>query len=294
MNRIEMVKRLINEGLSKQTLVNFTDKQLKSLCGRMLNEQPVKTTNVSLTDIDADSDEGKKAAENFLNNPNSIKPGTKFSLNEKDKGVKKPTKKQLSTLDKNKNGKIDKEDFKMLRSKKSSKEETKEELKGNQTKLDANKNGKIDKEDFKLLKKGKTEVKEGGEKWIKKAIDPSKKGSLKKALGVKKDEKIPETKLKAASKKGGKLGQRARLAMTLKKLKENYEVSEWVNDLAEKNYHPFTSKGEIMELLVKKLNETETVVPMPKKAKIGHNSVPEFMTYNAIKSSESNPTSELK
>jgi hypothetical protein len=35
-------------------------------------------------------------------------------------------------------------------------EELEEELKGNQSKIDANKNGKIDAEDFKLLKKGKT------------------------------------------------------------------------------------------------------------------------------------------
>ena len=55
-------------------------------------------------------------------------------------------------------------------------------------------------------------------KWIQKAIHPSKEGSLKKALGVKKDETIPQSKLDAAAKKGGKLGQRARFAQTLKKL----------------------------------------------------------------------------
>lgn len=58
-----------------------------------------------------------------------------------------------------------------------------------------------------------------GKKWIQKAIDPTKKGSLKKALGVGKGKKIPLDKLKAAAKKGGKVGQRARLAMTLRKLK---------------------------------------------------------------------------
>ncbi len=81
------------------------------------------------------------------------------------------------------------------------------------------------------------------------------------------------------------MGQRARLAMTLRKLKENHEVSEWINNLAETNYHPFTSKGEIMELLKRKLNEEETMVPMPKKGKIGHNGIPEFMTYDSIMSS---------
>jgi hypothetical protein len=57
------------------------------------------------------------------------------------------------------------------------------------------------------------------EKWIQKAINPSKKGALKKALGVAADQKIPVSKLAAAAKKGGKLGQRARLAQTLRKLK---------------------------------------------------------------------------
>ena len=59
-------------------------------------------------------------------------------------------------IDKNKNGKIDSEDFKLL---KKSKSEVKEKLVGKQSKIDKNKNGKIDAEDFKLLKKGKKSVK---------------------------------------------------------------------------------------------------------------------------------------
>jgi len=54
--------------------------------------------------------------------------------------------------------------------------------------------------------------------WIQKAI--KKPGSLRKALGVKKGKKIPAKKLNAAAKKPGKLGQRARLAKTLKGLKK--------------------------------------------------------------------------
>lgn len=54
------------------------------------------------------------------------------------------------------------------------------------------------------------------EDWIAGAI--KKPGALRKSLGVKKGKDIPEKKLKAAAKKKGKLGQRARLAETLKKL----------------------------------------------------------------------------
>jgi len=53
--------------------------------------------------------------------------------------------------------------------------------------------------------------------WIADAI--KKPGSLKKSLGVKKSEKIPAGKLAAAAKKPGKMGQRARLAQTLKGFK---------------------------------------------------------------------------
>ena len=54
------------------------------------------------------------------------------------------------------------------------------------------------------------------EKWIQKAI--KKPGALRASMGVKKGEKIPAKKLTAAAKKPGKMGQRARLAQTLKKL----------------------------------------------------------------------------
>lgn len=55
------------------------------------------------------------------------------------------------------------------------------------------------------------------EKWIQSAI--KKPGALRQSLGVKKGQTIPVKKLAAAAKKPGKLGQRARLAQTLKKLR---------------------------------------------------------------------------
>ena len=53
--------------------------------------------------------------------------------------------------------------------------------------------------------------------WIQKAV--KKPGALRKSLGVKKGQKLPASKLRAAAKKPGKMGQRARLAMTFKKMK---------------------------------------------------------------------------
>ena len=54
-------------------------------------------------------------------------------------------------------------------------------------------------------------------KWIQSAI--KKPGALRQELGVKKGEKIPAKKLAKAAKAKGKLGQRARLAETLKGMK---------------------------------------------------------------------------
>lgn len=53
-------------------------------------------------------------------------------------------------------------------------------------------------------------------KWISKAI--KKPGALSKQLGIPEKKDIPVKTLKKAAKKGGKLGKRSRLALTLKKL----------------------------------------------------------------------------
>ena len=55
------------------------------------------------------------------------------------------------------------------------------------------------------------------EKWIQKAI--KKPGALRSALGVKEGKTIPAKNLAKAAKAPGKMGQRARLAETLKKMK---------------------------------------------------------------------------
>ena len=54
--------------------------------------------------------------------------------------------------------------------------------------------------------------------WIAGAI--KNPGALRESLGVKKGETIPAAKLEAAAKKPGKMGQRARMAQTLKKMKK--------------------------------------------------------------------------
>ena len=82
---------------------------------------------------------------------------------------------------------------------------------------DLNDDGVVNRKDV-LKGRGVPGFKKGGGKWIQGAI--KKPGALRKSLGVKSGEKIPAKKLSAAAKKPGKLGQRARLAQTLKKLKK--------------------------------------------------------------------------
>ncbi len=83
---------------------------------------------------------------------------------------------------------------------------------------DLNNDGEVTKAD--ILKGRGVGMKKGGStsKWIQSAI--KKPGALRASMGVKKGEKIPAKKLAAAAKKPGKMGQRARLAQTLSKLKK--------------------------------------------------------------------------
>ena len=77
--------------------------------------------------------------------------------------------------------------------------------------------GKVTRAD---VLKARGVFKKGGStsKWIQSAI--KKPGALKQSLGVRKGEKIPAAKLAKAAKAPGKMGQRARLAQTLKGLKK--------------------------------------------------------------------------
>ena len=166
MKRSTLVEKLIKEGISEKTLVKFTDKQLLELSERMLSESDIM---ISKKDPLA---------------------------NQKIADAKKQNK-SIETYE----------------------EDVKEELKGNQKKLDKNHNGKIDGQDFKILK------------------------GQKKKEATKTD-------------------------------KKDKEVKEWVESLAENNYHSFTSKNEIMEMIQFKLQEAGPNV------NIGHNGIPEFMTHD--------------
>lgn len=95
-----------------------------------------------------------------------------------------------------------------------------------------------------------TEELNEAEKWIQKAI--KKPGALSKQLGVPEEENIPTKTLKSAAKKGGKLGKRARLALTLKGLrKEEIDLYDTVfSHLLDEGYADTEAAAEtIMEYM---------------------------------------------
>jgi len=53
-------------------------------------------------------------------------------------------------------------------------------------------------------------------KWIQKAI--KRPGGLHRSLGVPKGKRIPVSRIRAAAKRGGRVGRQARLALTLRKI----------------------------------------------------------------------------
>ena len=213
MRRDIIVEKLIAEGLSEKTLVKLNDKQLNELAERMLGET-ISTTMAAIQ--------------------------------------KSPTL-QAAAKDKNQILNVVGE------------EDVTEDLKGKQKKLDKNNNGKIDSQDFKILRSKKKEVKEekpsaGLSKEKKSAVVKKAKAGEdigKKGKGF---EKIAD---KAAKKYGSKeKGKKVAAAAMWKSVqREGIDTKVWVEAITENElYHNFTSKNEIIELIQNKLNESKKVV----------------------------------
>lgn len=231
MKRNEIVEKLVKEGFSEKTLVKFTDKQLTELSDRILSEQTVKGSVVMKKATTAPADV-KKMTDQGLN----------VELREKEL-----TNKQKKNIDKNNNGKIDKEDFLMLLKKK--KEEKKCE--------DCDKPHKECTCNKEYMGEGEyhEKRKEDAKDWFEK-----NKEGMKLCKGCDKPKSKCECKKDSIN-----------------------ETKNWVKNLVEKKeFHSFTSKNEIMELIEMKLSETEMMTQHGPKVKKGHNGIPEFMSYDAI------------
>ena len=104
MKRNEIVGKLLKEGFSEKTLVRFSDKQLNELADRILSEQPTTSTGAPVS-INPNNPQATAIAANLS------KQNIKTSIGEELKGNQKK-------IDKNHNGKIDGQDFKILKGQK--------------------------------------------------------------------------------------------------------------------------------------------------------------------------------
>jgi hypothetical protein len=116
--------------------------------------------------------------------------------------------------------------------------------------------------------------------WIAGAV--KRPGALHSQLGVPQGEKIPASKLAAAANAGGKLGQRARLAQTLKKMHHYASgglvegLSRIVKSSAEKKVEeefkakkPETAGGPALRARTLERAEQEAVAPAEEKYAMG-------------------------
>ena len=351
MKRTELIGRLLKEGFSEKTLVNFTDKQLNDLSERIVTTTQAMASNPEI--------------QKLANDPN------------KTVEVKEILKGKQKNIDKNKNGKIDSDDFAILNKekkgevketedccskcgektckcesvnevdmgltikgsksssssvfggspkkssspKKKSTPKKKEEGETEEGEVDESLNGlmlgvikdklskdlgrepenhEIDKahEDFVNSWKKDNESKEKKKKGFVVGKQPSpnfnghkkkeeeKEGDYhnersEKALEKSKED-FPQLKNVKKCKECGKVESKCKC-----KKEDVKEIKNWVKGLVEnKEFHSFTSKNEIMELIQTKLTESDTMIQHGPKVKKGHNGIPEFMSYDAIVSAE--------
>ncbi len=200
MKRSQLIETLVKEGFSEKTLANFTDKQITVLSERIIGEQPTMGKGSVVM---------KKGS-----NPLDVKKITDTGINV----------------------------------------ELREKLIGNQKKLDKNHNGKIDGQDFKIMKgqkKQKKEVQEGD--YFEKRKEDAKSWLEKNKEGMKICKDCGKVKSKCECKNGDEEVN-----------EEKNSILKWVDSLVENNYHSFTSKNEIMELIQVKLNENNPAPSQPK------------------------------
>lgn len=242
MKRENLIKDLLREGFSEKTLVKFSDKQIMGLHERIIGEQVAATTKAG---IEMPHVKSGSPDERTLKTQGRTFVAYESEMEEGKKLSKKQVDKIASKAEPK--DKITKADFEALRKEKKDLEESKPSAG--------------------LSKKKKSEI----VKKAKKGGDIGKKGK-----GFEKIEK----KAKESGAKDPKAVAAAAMWKNIKR--ESVEVKNWVNDLTEKNYHNFASKGEIMNIINEKM---ETI----KKGK----GLPDFLKFDAIKSgemSENKPT----
>jgi len=289
MKRSEIIKQLMTEGFSEKTLVNFSDKQLASLSSRILSEQTTSTLgvkNIKSTNTTAIND-AKRKGETFSIYRESTTPGLKSK-----KEVKECEGKMPGLTSKKTNGELShgtvKEEGPMpgLTVKKTTGKlgrGTVKEEEMTEKKPSAGLSAKKKSEVVKKAKSGGDIGKKGKE--FKDVEAAAKKGGAKDPKAVaaaamwknirREEEECSECKKTETTDK--KKSEVVKKSISGKDVgKKGKEINEWVENVAKKHYHPFTSKSEIMEMISSKMEEMNEID--------NDNKLPGFLKAKAIKS----------
>jgi hypothetical protein len=131
------------------------------------------------------------------------------------------------------------------------------------------------------------EMKESSKKKPSSGLSKEKKSETvkkaKKGEDIGKKGKGFEKIVKKAKESGAEDPEAVAASAMWKNIKrEGVEIKNWVKQITNENFHSFTSKNEIMDMIQFKMNEQE----VGSKVKKGHNGIPEFMSYDVITSTE--------
>lgn len=272
MKRQDIVNKLMAEGFSEKTLVNFSDKQLQKLSGMIISEAYTDTATGLKTGAVRIN---KQTNQDYVNTAKNVtQHGVDVELTEKKSGI--VTKKGA--------------------------------VKGKKGTVIGKKVGIVGKKGATIAKKGvamfKKDIKENKDDLISFNIPEWAASYLINgdASGLEDDDhkKVERFESKVAKKFGNahfmlgddedmdlgfcyrndidNLGSNC-MRLYIKPNKNEDPIMEWVDKIASKKYTNLTFKKEIMEMVSTK------VARHGKKVKMAHNNIPEFMTYESIKKS---------
>lgn len=220
MKRKEIIEKLISEGFSPKTLVNFDDKQLLILVKRVLSE----ATEVLMTKLDKNNAKDISMANALLKDPiKNAEKLKKTTIGEEGKLIGKQTK-----LDKNKNVTEIESDSKKIKIFIICKDLEKDG--GNKHKSTYSINSTNEKDAKEIAIK----------KWFK-----ENENTDMSIMGVYSEDEY------------SKKYEISKLPTNNSKEKKGVQISEWVKKLANENFS-LTSKSEIMEIISQKLNNVKT------------------------------------
>lgn len=143
------------------------------------------------------------------------------------------------------------------------------------------------KKQLKSIETYEEEMKESSKKKPSSGLSKEKKSEIvkkaKKGEDIGKKGKGFEKIVDKAKKSGAKDPEAVAASAMWKNVKrEGVEIKNWVKQITNENFHSFTSKNEIMDMIQFKMNEQE----VGGKVKKGHNGIPEFMSYDVITNTE--------